>query len=856
MKKSIVFLFILSCVCLSHAQQLPYKNATLTARQRAEDLCSRLTLKEKINLMSNGSPVNDKWGIPHFEWWSEALHGVGRNGYATVFPITTAMASSWDDTLLCDVFDAVSDELRAKNTDARQHGNIKRYQGLSIWTPNINIFRDPRWGRGQETYGEDPYLTSKMGLAVVRGLQGAPDGKYLKTLACAKHFAVHSGPEWNRHSFNIENLPVRDLWETYLPAFKSLIQEGNVAEIMCAYQSIDGEPCCGNNHYLQQILRDELGFKGLVVSDCGAISDFWIKGRHEVSPNATSASAKALIAGTDVECGANYKRLDDAVKEGIISEKQIDTSVIRLLTARFMLGDFDPDEMVGWTRIPQSVVASKEHKALALKITQESMTLLQNKDNVLPLNKNMRIMVMGPNAADSIMLWGNYNGYPTSSVTILQGIRNKVKNVSYMAGCGYTRNEIMDSRFDEMYTSEGQKGMKATYWNNTEMSGIVTATQVMRQPINQSNGGATVFAPDVELENFSATYEGVFCPKRSEMIVFNTSSDDRMRVVVNSDTIINNWKSKNRIVSGSAEYKVEAGREYKVKVDYVQTSDVAVSQFDLGHKITLSDVDILAAVKNVDAVIYVGGISPLLEGEEMKVIEPGFRGGDRENIELPDAQRHILQILKSAGKKVIFVNCSGGAMALAPESNSCDAILQAWYPGEQGGTAVADVLFGDVNPSGHLPITFYKSSSQLPDFLNYTMKGRTYRYMTDIPLFPFGYGLSYTAYSIQKVKYDEKDGKLKVVIHNTGSKDGTAVIQVYISKPEDKEGPKKTLRAYKRINTKAWEKKNITIDLSRDSFEWWDAKSNTMCVVPGSYKIETGFYSSDPDMKVVNVNIK
>ena len=386
------------------AQTLPYQNPSLSAHERAVDLCSRLTLEEKAALMQSSSPAIERLGIPQFDWWNEALHGVARNGYATVYPATIGMAASFDDALLYRVYSAVSDEARVKANQARHSGRIKRYQSLSFWTPNINIFRDPRWGRGQETYGEDPYLTTRMGLAVVRGLQGPEDTRYRKLLACAKHFAVHSGPEWNRHEFNIESLPERDLWETYLPAFKTLVQDGHVAEVMCAYQRIDGDPCCGNTRYLQHILRDQWGFKGLVTSDCGAVDDFWKPGRHGVSANAHAASAKAVRSGTDVECGSNYRTLPEAVAAGEISEQEVDVSLIRLLQARFELGDFDPEELVDWQRLPESKLLSAENKQLALDMARESMTLLQNRSNLLPLSESgQKILVMGPNANDSVM---------------------------------------------------------------------------------------------------------------------------------------------------------------------------------------------------------------------------------------------------------------------------------------------------------------------------------------------------------------------------------------------------------------------------------------------------------------------
>lgn len=842
----------------TQAQMLPYQNPDLSAEERAADLTSRLTLKEKSLLMMNGSPAIPRLGIPQFEWWSEALHGIGRNGFATVFPITMNMAASWDDALLLQVFTAVSDEARVKHQQAKRSGDIKRYQGLSFWTPNINIFRDPRWGRGQETYGEDPYLTERMGLAVVRGLQGPETAKYKKLLACAKHFAVHSGPEWNRHSFDIQQLPERDLWETYLPAFKALVQKGHVAEVMCAYQRIDGQPCCGNNRYERQILREEWKFPGLIVSDCGAVGDFWIKGRHEVSKDAAEASAKAVLSGTDVECGANYKRLPEAVERGDISEKDIDVSVRRLLKARFELGDFDRDELVAWTRIPESMVANPHHKQLALRIAREGMVLLQNNNHILPLKKmDGDIVVMGPNANDSVMQWGNYTGYPTATTTILQGIRHKTgTNVKYIPACGLTDSEVTLSHYNELVTPDGKPGMKATYWNNTEMEGTPVATAQISEPINQSNGGATVFAPGVNLEYFSARYEGTFKPQKDERLTVKTGSDDKTRVIINGDTIINEWKGRNRINYRERDYTFQAGQVYQIQIDYVQERDMATMQFDLTQKVKPSVSDLLAQTGNARTVIFVGGISPRLEGEEMKVDAPGFRGGDRTSIELPQVQRDLIKALHEAGKRIVFVNCSGCCVGLLPESQRCEAILQAWYGGERGGEAVADILFGDYNPSGKLPVTFYKQDSDLPDFLDYRMTNRTYRYFKGEPLFAFGYGLSYTTFDIDRPTYDAKHGKLVVSVTNTGTQTGTETVQAYIRNTSDKEGPIRTLRGYKRVTLKPGENKYVEIDLPRNSFEGWDVKTNTMRVVPGKYDIWVGSSSQEKDLKKISAKIK
>ena len=860
LKTIALLLTTLFCIPLSaQKQSLPYQNPKLKAEQRADDLLKRLSLEEKVQLMMDVSPAIERLDIPQFQWWNEALHGVGRNGYATVFPITMAMAASWDDALLHRVFTAVSDEARVKARQAKESGRIRRYQSLSFWTPNINIFRDPRWGRGQETYGEDPFLTTKMGLAVVRGLQGMTyEGKwigdYKKLLACAKHFAVHSGPEWNRHTFNIEDLPERDLWETYLPAFKALVQEGEVAEVMCAYQRIDGQPCCSQTRYEQQILRDEWGFKGLITSDCGAIRDF-LPRWHNTAKDSEEASAQAVLAGTDVECGSEYKNLPEAVRRGDIKESDLDRSLRRLLIARFEVGDFDDDKLVEWTKIPSSSVASKEHKQLALDMARKSIVLLKN-NGVLPLSKTTGILVMGPNANDSVMQWGNYSGYPTKTITALEGIRQQLGSIPYIPGCDLTRNESVESRFAEIKAPLGNQGMQVTYYNNTSMSGKPITTVTLTEPIKLSNGGNTVFAPGVNLENFSARLDGTFIPTRDETLIFDISGDDKIRLLVNGDTIIDIWKARQRIQNGQKEMAVKAGQHYRIQIDYVQESGYGALNFDIQHKSTPTPQELLAQVGDAETIIFIGGISPRLEGEEMRVSEPGFRGGDRTSIELPQAQRDVLRWLHEAEKKVIFVNCSGGAVAMVPELETCDAILQWWYAGEQGGTALADVLTGRYNPSGKLPVTFYKSTDDLPDFLDYTMKNRTYRYFTGEPLFPFGHGLSYTTFKFSKpsVSVSGNNVVVSVKVRNTGKQDGIETVQLYFRRTADTDGPQKTLCGYQQVNLKVGEERMVTITLPRKNLETWDAKSNTMRFVPGQYQLMVG--SSSDDAKLLKINTK
>ncbi len=680
----------LMCAGLA-AQNYPYKDASLPAETRADDLLGRLSLEQKVSLMMNTSPAIPEFGIREYDWWNEALHGCARAGIATVFPQAIGMASSWDEDLLKEVFTVAGDEQRIKFKQARKAGKVSRYHGLTVWTPNINIFRDPRWGRGQETYGEDPYLTARMGYAVVTGLQGESDGKYDKLHACLKHYAVHSGPEGTRHSFDV-SVSYRDLIETYLYAFERLVKDTDVQEVMCAYQRLDGKPCCGNDQLLTQLLREKWGFKGLVVSDCGAISDFFRPNAHGTFLNdPTSATANAVRTGTDLECGGSYRHLLDAVAEGKISESDIDVSLKRLLVARFRLGEMDPDELVSWNGISEDRLACASSRALALKMARETMVLLQN-DGILPLVRSgVKYAVIGPNAADSVVLNGNYNGTPVSSVTAIQGIRDKV-------------------------------------------------------------GAANV-----------------------------TGNTDE-----------------------------------------------------------------------ADIVIYVGGISPRLEGEEMRYnnIE-GFDKGDRTTIELPSDQRKEIAALKAAGKKVVLVNMSGSAMGLLPETLNCSAILQAWYPGEAGGTAIADVLFGDYNPAGRLPVTFYRSDADLPDINDYDMAGRTYRYFEGKPLFDFGYGLSYTTFKYGRATV--KDGALTVKVSNTGKMDGDEVVQLYVRKTEDKEGPKMALRGFRRVHIPAGASVEVSIPLTEETFKTYNAATGEMEATPGHFTLYYGSSSSPKALKSVKI---
>ena len=862
MKRKTLIVTLLTVSLGMQAQVLPYQNPTLSAKERAKDLCSRLTLEEKAKLMLDESPAIPRLGIKKFFWWSEALHGAANMGNVTVFPEPIAMAASWNPGLVYKVFDAASTEFRAQYNH-RMHdlkGEDEKFHSLSVWTPNVNIFRDPRWGRGQETYGEDPYLTSVMGVQVVKGLQGPEDAKYRKLWACAKHYAVHSGPEYTRHTANLTDVSPRDMWETYMPAFKTLVQDAKVREVMCAYQRLDDDPCCGSQRLLQQILRDEWGFEYLVVSDCGAISDFYES--HKSSSDATHASAKATIAGTDVECGYGYayRSIPEAVKRGFMTEAEVDKHVIRLLEGRFDLGEMDDPSLVEWSKIPYSAMSTKESANLSLDMARQSIVLLKNSDSVLPLKKNSeKIAVIGPNADNTPMMWGNYNGQPNHTITILDGIKAKQKKLFYAPGCDLTYDKVLESLLGSQCSFEGKKGIKGTFWNNRKMEGKPVTTQYYTQPLAVTTFGMHNFAPGVQLEDFSAKYETVFTPNEAGKYVVNVDGCGQFELYLNGERQFHHriWRTTpNHIVINA-----EKGKSYNIEVrfSHVPTYNANLA-INIAKEYPIDYQTIINQLKGINKVIFVGGISPALEGEEMPVDIDGFKGGDRTHIELPKVQRDFLKALKDAGKTIIFVNCSGSCIALEPEIKTCDAIVQAWYPGQEGGTAVADVLFGDYNPSGKLPVTFYKNSNQLPDYEDYSMKGRTYRYFTDA-LFPFGYGLSYTNFEITKAGVEKNgtnptDWTLTAEVANTGKRDGAEVVQVYIRNLQDADGPLKTLRGFERINVKAGGTATATIQLNKQSFEFWDAESNTMRVKPGKYEILVGTSSDEKNARELMITIQ
>jgi beta-glucosidase len=764
---------------------LPYKDPSLPIEKRVDDLVARMTLEEKVSQMMNAAPAIERLDIPEYEWWNEGLHGVARAGYATVFPQAIGLAATWDTNLMAQVAEVISTEARAKHNEFVRNNERGRYKGLTFWSPNINIFRDPRWGRGQETYGEDPYLTARLGVEFVKGLQGN-DPKYLKVVATPKHYAVHSGPEPERHSFDAK-VYERDLRETYLPAFRATIVEAQAASVMCAYNRTNTEPCCANDRLMMDILRKEWGFNGYVVSDCGAISDIW-KG-HQFAKSEAAASALAVKVGTDLACGREYSSLIQAVKEGLISEAEIDVSLKRLMTARFRLGMFDPPEMVAYARIPFSENDSAAHRALSLKAARESIVLLKNEDNALPLKKDVKtIAVIGPNADAPEVLVGNYSGRPSKSFTPLAGIRNAVSQntrVLYALGSTLSGEAVIPvpASFLTLAGKSTPAGLKGEYFNNQELHGQPADVRTDEQ-VN-FDWGRYKPARHVGENNFSVRWTGKLTPAESGAYRLGATADDGVRLYLDGQLLIDAWKS-NPTKTVTKEVTLEAGRAYDVRMEYYQYNREAIAKFVWSYP-SFAERQIDEAVsmaKQADVAVVVLGLAASLEGEEMTVSTEGFRGGDRTDIALPKGQEALLKAVGGTGKPVVLVLLNGSALAVNWANNNVSAIVDAWYPGEEGGTALADVLFGDYNPGGRLPVTFYKSIDQLPPFTDYNMQGRTYRYFKGDPLYPFGFGLSYTKFKYDNLKLSANQIKagaglmITAEVQNAGSQAGDEVVPV------------------------------------------------------------------------------
>lgn len=797
----------------------PYKNPNLPIEQRVNDLVSRMTLEEKVLQMQNGAPAIERLGVPAYDWWNEALHGVARAGYATVFPQAIGLAATWDTTLMHDVADVISTEARAKHHEAVRNNQHGRYQGLTFWSPNINIFRDPRWGRGQETYGEDPYLTARLGVEFVKGLQGN-DPRYFKVIATPKHYAVHSGPEPERHSFDAKAYE-RDLRETYLPAFRDTIVEAKAYSVMCAYNRTNGEPCCINKKLMVDILRGEWGFDGFVVSDCGAVYDIWHG--HKFVKTEAEASALAVKAGTDLTCGTEYPSLVQAVKNGLITEAEIDTSLKRLMTARFRLGMFDPPEMVPYARIPFSQNDTPEHRQLALKTARESLVLLKNTNRTLPLKKDLKsIAVIGPNADAPEVLWGNYYGYPSRLITPLAGIRNAVSantKVTYALGSTLAGESVVTVP-SSVLSVDGKPGIKAEYFNNQELRGE-PATVRTDERID-FNWGRYKPTPQLNENAFSVRWSGKLRPVESGTYTLGFTADDGARLYLDGKLLVDAW-SANPTKTVTKEVALEAGRNYDLRMEYFQTNREAVAKLVWSYprlEERLID-EAVTAVKAADASVLVLGISAGLEGEEMTVKVEGFRGGDRTDLSLPRPQEALLKAVAATGKPVVVVLLSGSALAVNWANDNVPAIVHAWYPGGEGGTAVADVLFGDYNPAGRLPVTFYKSVDQLPPFTDYSMQGRTYRYFKGEPLYPFGFGLSYTNFAYTNLRFDARSVKagrtvnVTVDVKNVGDRAGDEVVQLYVTDVvASVPVPIRSLTGFDRISLRPGEKRTVTFNIT------------------------------------------
>ncbi|SHG88788.1 beta-glucosidase [Flavobacterium fluvii] len=845
MKRIYQFVFVLNFLALNTFAQenLAYKNTNLTTEQRVNDLVSRMTIEEKISQLMDSSPAIERLGVPEYNWWNESLHGVARAGYATVFPQSISIASSWDRQLILDVANVISNEARAKHHEYLRRGQHGMYQGLTFWSPNVNIFRDPRWGRGHETYGEDPYLTSQLGLNYVNGLQGT-DEKYFKVIATAKHYAVHSGPEPSRHLFNAETSDI-DLYETYLPAFRTLVKEGHVYSVMGAYNRFRGESA-SSSPFLFNILRNDWGFKGYIVSDCGAVTDIWKY--HKITNDAATASALAVKTGLDLECGSSYKSLKEALDRKLLTEADIDITIKRLFTARFKLGMFDPEEIVPYAQIPYSVNNNSAHDYLARVASQKSIVLLKNQNNTLPLSKKIKtVAVIGPNANDVQSLWGNYSGIPSNPITVLKGIQNKLEpyaKVVYAKGTdlakGVPEMKVIPSIC--LQNENGSQGLKAEYFDNKEWEGKPIFTRIddnvdFDWDINTPD-------PRMKMGNYSVKWTGyIVAPKTG---LYNISEWSKPFMTIEIETgKTSGGKNNHHPRIRPQKMELEAGKKYKIVVKYQNTYGDAIAQLLWAEPQEDVLKQAVQVANEADTVVLVLGLNERLEGEEMKVEADGFEGGDRTSLNLPSNQEELMKAIVATGKPVILVLINGSALSINWANDNVPAILTAGYPGQQGGNAIADVLFGDYNPAGRLPVTYYKSVDQLPAFENYDMKGRTYRYFDKKPLYPFGFGLSYTKFKYSNLQIPaninpEKDFEVSVDITNIGDRDGDEVAELYL-KDEKATTPRPIvqLEGFERVNLKKGESKTVRFKLTPRQLSLINKKGQRV-VEPGWFTISVG----------------
>jgi beta-glucosidase len=863
----------------AYGQEPLYKNPAAGMEQRVDDLLSRMTLEEKVSQLVNDSPAVDRLGIPAYNWWNEGLHGVARSGRATVFPQAIGLAATWDTDLIFRVSAAISDEARAKYHEFLRRGKRNIYQGLTFWSPNVNLFRDPRWGRGMETYGEDPFLTGRMAVAFIKGMQG-DDPKYLKTVATAKHYAVHSGPEPLRHAFNATPTE-HDLWDAYLPHFEAAVREGGVYSVMCAYNAVDGLPACGNPRLLEDILRKRWGFQGYVVSDCDAVRDIYLN--HKTVPTAEEAVARAIKAGTDLDCGITYESALPAVRSGLLAEPDIDRALRRLLLTRFKLGMFDPPEMVRWAQTPYSVNDSPAHRELAVEAARKSIVLLKNEHHALPLSKSLKtIAVIGPTANDPYVMYGNYNGFPSEPVTPLEGIRRKLPGarVLYTRGSDVATNmptfEVVPA--SALTTPDHVTGLKGEYYDTANFDGQAHRPRELTTP----NSGRVVGGipnnpqprftridsqidfnwwdsaprPDLKDDDFGVRWSGYLSAPVSGPYQLGARALNGFELYLDGKQI-----ARGNSTSGFnyqfAPVTLEAGKQYAVRLDYHEYLGDAMVQLVWSKPTEDLEAEALSIAHQADAVVMVLGLSPRLEGEEMRVPVEGFQGGDRVTLDIPRVQEDLLQKVTAVGKPVVLVLMNGSALAVNWARAHVPAIVEAWYPGQATGTALADVLFGDYNPAGRLPVTFYRSADQLPPFTDYGMKGRTYRYFTSEPLYPFGYGLSYTTFAYRNLRVPKQAAAgeaipVTVEVENTGSVAGEEVVELYVKCAPAEEI--RSLEGFTRVSLQPKEHKTVQFALQPSQISRVTAEGNRR-VEPGTWEVSVGGKQAGPGVLTGRVKL-
>jgi beta-glucosidase len=822
-------------------KDMPYLNPDFAIEERVNDLVGRMTLEEKISQTLNSSPAIERLGIPAYDWWNEALHGVARAGIATVFPQAIGLAAMWDESHLLKVATAISDEARAKHHEFIRTGQRRRYQGLTFWSPNINIFRDPRWGRGMETYGEDPFLTGRLAVAFIKGLQG-DDPKYLKLVATSKHFAVHSGPEPDRHVFDAQTSD-RDLYETYLPHFRAAVLEGKVYSIMGAYNRFRGESASAHQFLLQDLLRERWGFEGYIVSDCGAIRDIYAN--HKIVKTAEEAAALGIKRGCDLNCGSAYKALNGAIKQGLLTEEELDISVKRLFTARMKLGMFDPPERVKWAQIQFEINDSPEHSRLAEETARKSMVLLKNEHDTLPLKKSIgTIAVIGPNADDAEVLLGNYNGTPSNPITPLEGIRAKVgssNDVLYARGCDIAEGivsyeSVPDNVLSTIFEGERQSGVTVEFFNNLQHEGIPVKIEV--HPNVKAAWGDGLPHSELVDNRYSVRWSGEIQVLESGDYTFRTSGGFG-RLTLDGKSLGGGFGAAPQFAP------LESGKIYPFVLEMADRfGDLNVElQWGMRGRDYVSEA--IAVAEKAEVALLFLGLSPRLEGEEMRVQVAGFSGGDRLTIDLPKVQKDLMRAVVATGTPTVLVLLNGSAVAVNWADANIPAIVEAWYPGQAAGPAIADLLFGDYNPGGRLPVTFYRSLDRMPPFDDYSMRERTYKYFTGRPLYPFGHGLSYTtfAYSDLVVPESVKIGngvKVSVKVANVGNRAGDEVIQLYVT---DREAsvpvPIRRLVGFKRIHLTPGASRTVsfTIDPRQLSLITEDTRR---VIEPGMFDLSVG----------------